>query len=89
MARLIERRRDVCGGQPVIAGTRIRTEIIWCLATSGCDLDATLLHYSILTQEQVEAALAYERRWYRRIRRAVIGARSGLVRWAWERSGDE
>ncbi len=56
----IVRRRQVLGGAPTVAGTRIPTSIIWEFHETGCTPDAILREYPTLKREDVLAAIAYE-----------------------------
>lgn len=65
--------RDTCGGAPRIAGTRITTREIyqeWLLDYRDPLVAAGRFGIS---PRWVEAAIAYERRWYRRLWRVLRG----------------
>jgi len=55
----IERRAGVCGGEPVIKGTRIAVSLIAELEQLGKTVDEIVALYPHLTQAQVYDALAY------------------------------
>lgn len=74
----ITRTKGVCGGEPCIAGTRITTRHVWDFRPWSM----AQIRESHLTIAQVDAALRYERRWYRRLGRRVEAARQRLGRWA-------
>jgi uncharacterized protein (DUF433 family) len=58
--------RNLQGSAPVIAGTRVPTAKIAGLAARGWDTQRILAAYPSLTDDDVEAALEYERRATRR-----------------------
>lgn len=55
----IERRAGVCGGEPVIKGTRIMVALIAELEQQGKTVDEIVALYPHLTHAQVYDALAY------------------------------
>ncbi len=53
---------EVCGGRPIIAGTRMRvTDVLDALA-DGAEIDELLADFPYLTREDVQACLAYAAR---------------------------
>ena len=53
-------REEVCGGQPVIVGTRITVDLIWkCTHKLGWDVDRILEAYPHLSRYQVQVAIQY------------------------------
>lgn len=68
MTRIV-RTRDTCGGRPRIDGTRITTDTIYLMWCGDRGVEFVQQAYPHLTVEQVNAALNYELRWYRRLRR--------------------
>lgn len=56
----IERRRDVLGSAPVIAGTRITVSAVRNFHEAGYSVDAIIEEYPTLTPADVEAALSYD-----------------------------
>ena len=53
---------EVCGGRPIVAGTRMRvTDVLDALA-SGAAIDELLADFPYLTREDVQACLAYAAR---------------------------
>ena len=57
----IEMDPRVCGGQPVIKGTRIPVEIILDQLAGGESWDSILKGYPELTEEDIRAALQFAR----------------------------
>jgi uncharacterized protein (DUF433 family) len=57
--KFIERNPQICGGEPVIRGTRvtIRT-ILGCLA-EGASVDEIIVDFPTVSQEAVRAMIAY------------------------------
>ena len=55
----IERKKGVCGGEPVIAGTRITVSLIAELEISGHNADEIVALYPHITHAQVYDALSY------------------------------
>jgi uncharacterized protein (DUF433 family) len=57
---LICRDRDICGGAPTIAGTRIGVhDIVSYWRAYGCDLNRVHALFPDLSREQIEAALSF------------------------------
>lgn len=52
----------VCGGRPVIAGTRVRVSDILDMLAGGADEATIVADYPYLTAADVRAALAYAAR---------------------------
>jgi uncharacterized protein (DUF433 family) len=71
MSARIVRTRDVVFNKPRIDGTRIYTSLIWRASEGGHDIDYVLKNWPHLTREQIDAAIRYERRWYRRLGRRL------------------
>jgi uncharacterized protein (DUF433 family) len=61
MSERIEINPRVCGGQPVIKGTRIPVSAILEQLAGGDSWDSLLAGYPELTQADIEAALRYAR----------------------------
>ncbi len=55
----IETRKGVCGGEPVIAGTRISVSLIVELERTGYSVDEIVAMYPHITHAQVYDALSY------------------------------
>lgn len=55
----IEKKKGVCGGEPVIAGTRISVGFIAELEKSGYTADEIVTMYPHITHAQVYDALSY------------------------------
>ncbi len=55
----IEINPNVCGGKPVIRGTRIMVRNILGLVAGGYDVPRILRTYPELTEEDIQAALEY------------------------------
>jgi len=55
----IERKKGVCGGEPVIKGTRISVSLIVELEQSGHSADEIVSMYPHITHAQVYDALSY------------------------------
>lgn len=55
----IERKKGVCGGEPVIVGTRIGVSLIAELEKSGYTADEMVAMYPHITHSQVYDALSY------------------------------
>ena len=53
---------EVCGGRPIVAGTRMRViDVLDALAT-GATIDELVADFPYLTREDVQACLAYAAR---------------------------
>lgn len=59
MNERIEFNPRVCGGRPVIKGTRIPVEVILGLLADGESWDALLRGYPELTRADIQAALRF------------------------------
>jgi uncharacterized protein (DUF433 family) len=57
----VSRKRNIANNQPVVAGTRIHTAAIWNLHKSGLSQAGILKEYPLLTKDDVQAAIAFER----------------------------
>ncbi len=55
----IEKKKGVCGGEPVIAGTRITVSLIVELERSGNSVDDIVAMYPHITHAQVYDTLSY------------------------------
>ncbi len=55
----IEKKKGVCGGEPVIVGTRISVSLIAELEKSGYTADEMVAMYPHITHSQVYDALSY------------------------------
>jgi uncharacterized protein (DUF433 family) len=55
----IERKKGVCGGEPVIAGTRISVSLIIELERAGHSVDEIITMYPHIKHAQVYDALSY------------------------------
>ncbi|MBI2560417.1 MAG: DUF433 domain-containing protein [Planctomycetes bacterium] len=55
----IEKKKGVCGGEPVIAGTRITVSLIVELERSGNPVDDIVAMYPHITHAQVYDTLSY------------------------------
>lgn len=58
----IEVNSDICGGKPVIRGTRIMVRNILGMVAGGYTVERILTAYPDLTREDVNAALEYAAR---------------------------
>ena len=52
---------DIFGGKPVIRGLRISVELVLSLMAQGESMEVLLEDYPDLTQEDIQACLAYAR----------------------------
>lgn len=50
---------DICGGQPIIKGTRIAARTVLGFLSAGDTIDDILAEYPTLTREDILACLAY------------------------------
>ncbi|MCS7209294.1 MAG: DUF433 domain-containing protein [Fimbriimonadales bacterium] len=55
----IEAREGVCGGQPVIKGTRIPLRVVLACLAAGDTPEQILAEFPLLTPEAVRAAIAF------------------------------
>ena len=58
----IIRVKDICGGEPVIKGTRTPVRTIIQYMRMGCEVEKILEHLPHLSVEQIHAALEYYRK---------------------------
>lgn len=50
---------EVCGGRPIVAGTRMRVSDVLDALASGATVDELVADFPYLTREDVNACLAY------------------------------
>ena len=50
---------DVCGGRPIVAGTRMRVADVLDALASGATIDELVADFPYLTHENIIACLAY------------------------------
>ena len=74
MSERIEINPRVCGGQPVIKGTRISVTAILEQLAGGESWDAILRGYPELTRADIQAVLDYARRSILHTEIAAVGA---------------
>lgn len=55
----IERRREVCGGEPVIRGTRVTVRTILASLAEGASVDEIVADFPTVPREAVRAMIAY------------------------------
>ena len=58
-SKYITRDRSVCGGQFVIAGTRVPLRTVLASLAKGDTIEAILADYPTLTEEAVRAVIAF------------------------------
>jgi len=58
-AKYIVRDRTVCGGQPVIVGTRVPLRTVLASLAEGDSIEAILASFPTLTEEAVRAVIAF------------------------------
>jgi uncharacterized protein (DUF433 family) len=57
--RYIERRPEVCGGEPVIKGTRVTVRTIFASLAEGASIDEIVKDFPTVSREAVQAMIAY------------------------------
>ncbi len=57
--KFILRDPQVCGGQPVIAGTRVTIRTILASLAEGASIEEILADFPTLTEEQLRAVIAF------------------------------
>jgi len=62
---------EICGGKPVIKGTRIPVKIILELLANGWDIEEIKEEYE-LTEEQIKEAIEFASRLLERVRVAKL-----------------
>ena len=60
--QLITQDRDILGGKPIIAGTRMSVESVLELLSSGMETKTILKEYPFLNTEQIRAVIDYAKR---------------------------
>lgn len=55
----ITRDPDICGGQPVVRGTRVPLRTVLASLAEGDSVDAILADFPTLTREAVEAVITF------------------------------
>lgn len=56
---LIERNAKICGGEPVVRGTRVTVRTILASLAEGAWIDQILVDFPTLTEEQVRGVIAF------------------------------
>jgi uncharacterized protein (DUF433 family) len=56
---VFERRPDVCGGQPVIFGTRVPLRTVLASLAEGATIDEIVADFPTVSPEQVRAVIAF------------------------------
>lgn len=59
--KYIDRDPKICGGEPVIKGTRVTVHTVLASLAEGDDVDQILRNFPTLTKESVQAAIAFAR----------------------------
>jgi len=62
MEDLIQRDPEICGGEPVIEGTRVTLRTVLATLGEGATIEEILDDFPTLTEEQVRAIIAYAAR---------------------------
>lgn len=57
--KFIERRPQICGGAPVIKGTRVTVRTILASLAEGSSVDQILADFPTVSREAVEAMIAF------------------------------
>lgn len=57
---------QVCGGRPIVAGTRMRVSDVLDALASGDSIDELIADFPYMTREDIDACLAYGARAARR-----------------------
>lgn len=57
--RYIERRADVCGGEAVIAGTRVTLRTVLASLIEGASVDEIVADFPTITPDAVRAVIAF------------------------------
>jgi uncharacterized protein (DUF433 family) len=58
-ARFFERRADVCGGEPVVKGTRVTVRTVLGSLAEGATIEEILADFPTLTEPAVRAVIAF------------------------------
>ena len=56
---LIERNAQICGGEPVVRGTRVTVRTILASLAEGAWIDQILEDFPTLTEEQMRGVIAF------------------------------
>ena len=57
--QVVERRADICGGQPVIQGTRVPLRTVLASLAEGASIDEVVADFPTLTRDQVRWVIAF------------------------------
>ncbi len=57
--KFIERRKEVCGGEPVIKGTRVTVRTILASLAEGASVDQIVADFPTVPRKAVEAMIAF------------------------------
>jgi uncharacterized protein (DUF433 family) len=56
---VFERRPDICGGQPVVRGTRVPLRTVLASLAEGATIEEIIADFPTLTADQVRAVIAF------------------------------
>jgi uncharacterized protein (DUF433 family) len=57
--KFIERRREICGGEPVINGTRVTVRTILASLAEGASVEQIVADFPTVSREAVQAMIAF------------------------------
>ena len=57
--KFIERRQSVCGGEPVIKGTRVTVRTVLASLAEGASVEEIVTDYPTVSREAVQAMIAF------------------------------
>ena len=57
--KFIERRRELCGGEPVVKGTRVTVRTILASLAEGASVDQIILDFPTISRDAVQAIIAF------------------------------
>ena len=60
--KYIQRNPKICGGEPVIAGTRVPLRTVLASLAEGCAPEALQAEFPTLTEEAIRAVIAFAAR---------------------------
>ena len=55
----MERRREICGGEPVIKGTRVTVRTVLASLAEGASVEQILSDFPTVSRESVHAVIAF------------------------------
>jgi uncharacterized protein (DUF433 family) len=57
--QFMERRREICGGEPVIKGTRVTVRTVLASLAEGATVEEIIADFPVLSRDAIQAVIAF------------------------------